>query len=151
MPESLTAEEVHSQNDPSVAKQFDDETPKAQQFEDMYGIADNMKFSLLGTYRPGVGPVHRAMAVGRREGPDFLYVANNHSQKFKDLSENKECSITFQDSSTGNWISVTGTATTTDNSDPRIKVRTPAATTVTSPVLTAVPGDLQPGYQGVVR
>lgn len=136
MPESLKPEEVQSQTDPSVAKQFDDETPKAEQFEDLYGIADKLKVSLLGTYRPGVGPVHRAMAVGRRDGPDFLYLANAHSQKFKDLSENKECSVTFQDSSTENWISVTGTVTTTDNSDPRIKVRAPASAAPVGSVLT---------------
>jgi len=61
------------------------------------------------------------MAVAKRTGPDFLFLSNNHSQKFKDLDQNKEVQITFQDSKTQDWISVSGTATTLDNSDPRIK------------------------------
>ncbi|KAF1956600.1 hypothetical protein CC80DRAFT_492130 [Byssothecium circinans] len=61
------------------------------------------------------------MAVAKRNGPDILYLANLHSTKFKDLSQNKECQITFQDTKTQDWISISGTATTTSNSDPRIK------------------------------
>jgi general stress protein 26 len=61
------------------------------------------------------------MAIARRDGPDFLFLANAHARKFSDLSEDKECQITFQDTKTQDWISISGTATTTDNSDPRIK------------------------------
>lgn len=61
------------------------------------------------------------MAVAKRTGPDFLFLANKHSRKFSDLDANKEVQITFQDSKTQDWISVSGTATTTDSNDPRIK------------------------------
>jgi general stress protein 26 len=61
------------------------------------------------------------MAIARRDGPDFLFLANAHAQKFTDLDQNKEVQITFQDTKTQDWISVSGTATTTSNSDPRIK------------------------------
>lgn len=121
MPEPLTSSEVNSKTDPSVAKQWDTETPMHQQFEELYGIVDKLKISLLTTQRPGVGPVSRSMAVAKRVGPDFLYLANKHSAKFEDLDGNKEVMIAFQDSSTQNWVSITGTATTVDNSDPRIK------------------------------
>lgn len=67
------------------------------------------------------GPVGRSMAVAKRSGPDILLLANQHSQKFQDLSQNKEVQITFQDSKTQDWISISGTATTVSNSDPRIK------------------------------
>lgn len=60
------------------------------------------------------------MAVAKRSGPDLLFLANQHSRKFQDLSQNKEVQITFQDSKS-DWISISGTATTTSNSDPRIK------------------------------
>lgn len=66
------------------------------------------------------GPVGRSMAIARRDGPDFLFLANNHSRKFSDLDFNKEVQITFQDSKTQDWISISGTASTS-NSDPRIK------------------------------
>ncbi len=61
------------------------------------------------------------MAVSKRSGPDILYLANAHSQKFKDLSQNDEVQITFQDTSTQDWISISGTATVQSNTDPRIK------------------------------
>lgn len=61
------------------------------------------------------------MAIAKRTGPDFLFLANGHSQKFSDLEKNKECSITFQNSSNQDWVSITGEAVTTSNEDPRIK------------------------------
>jgi len=121
MPEQLTSQDVSTKTDPSVAKQWDDSTPKAEQFSDFYGITDKLRTCLFGTYRNGVGAVSRSMAVGKRVGPDFLFIANKHSQKFEDLDKNKEVQITFQDSSTQNWISISGTATTISNSDERIK------------------------------
>jgi general stress protein 26 len=61
------------------------------------------------------------MAVSKRAGPDILYLSNAHSQKMKDLEANKEVNITFHDSKTQDWISITGTAATVSNTDPRIK------------------------------
>lgn len=61
------------------------------------------------------------MAIAKRSGPDFLFLANKHSKKFDDLDANKQVFLTFQDSSTQDWVSITGKATTVDNSDPRIK------------------------------
>lgn len=61
------------------------------------------------------------MAVAKRTGPDFLFLANAHSQKFDDLEQNKEACIIFHNSTNQDWISVSGTATTTKNDDPRIK------------------------------
>lgn len=59
------------------------------------------------------------MAVAKRTGPDFLFLANANSKKFDDL-KNKEACLIFHDSSE-NWVSVTGEAVTTSNDDPRIK------------------------------
>lgn len=55
MPEQLKQSEVDSKTDPSVAKQFDTQTPTEQKFKDFYGLADGMKISMLSTYRSGVG------------------------------------------------------------------------------------------------
>ncbi|RAR09513.1 calmodulin-binding protein sha1 [Stemphylium lycopersici] len=121
MPDQLKASEVNSKTDPSVAKQYDDETPKDQQIKHFFELVDGKKICMLNTYRNGVGPVGRSMALARRDGPDFLFLANAHSQKFNDLKENKEVMISFQDLKTQEWASISGTATTTDNSDPRIK------------------------------
>ncbi|KAK5214263.1 hypothetical protein LTR41_000455 [Exophiala xenobiotica] len=121
MPEKLRAEEVNSKTDPSVAKQYDNATPKDEQFKELYELIDGKKISIFSTYRNGVGPVGRSMAVAKRSGPDILYLANKHSKKFEDLESNKEVQITFQDSKTQDWISISGTATTASNDDPRIK------------------------------
>lgn len=61
------------------------------------------------------------MAIARRTGPDLLFLTNAHSKKYADLQSNPECQVTFQDSKTQDWISLSGTATTLSNSDPRIK------------------------------
>jgi len=61
------------------------------------------------------------MAVGKRSGLDILFLANAHSRKFSDISQNPEVQVTFQDSKTQDWISISGTVTTTSNTDPRIK------------------------------
>ena len=121
MPQPLTSEEIKSQTDPSVSKQYDDKTPKDEQFQDLYHIIDGLKAGLLTTIRPGIGPVSRSMAIARRVGPDFLFIANIHSNKFKDLEHSKLVQITFQNSSSQDWVSITGEATTISNEDPRIK------------------------------
>lgn len=61
------------------------------------------------------------MAIGKRVGPDFLFIANKHSRKFSDLSHDSTAQVTFQDSSSQNWVSVSGKAVVASNSDPRIK------------------------------
>lgn len=60
------------------------------------------------------------MAVAKRSGPDFLFLANAHSQKFDDISENPMVALSFQNSSNQDWISITGQVVKTTNDDPRI-------------------------------
>lgn len=55
-------------------------------------------------------PVARAMAVAKRSGPDFLFLANANSQKFDDLEKNKVATVYFHNSDNQDWISVTGEA-----------------------------------------
>lgn len=141
MPENVTKTEVDSRTDPSVAKQIDKETSKVEQINDFFKLVDGNKISMLNTYRNGVGkrikplrslrpatgiltrtgPVGRSMAVAKRSGPDILYIANAYSQKMKDIESNKEVQVTFQNTKTQDWISLSGTVTETSNSDPRIK------------------------------
>lgn len=84
-------------------------------------MVDGLKIGLLTTNRKGVGMVSRSMAVSRRHGPDFLFLANTHSTKFSDLENSKDVQVTFQDSSSKDWVSVSGTATKVSNSDGIIK------------------------------
>lgn len=121
MPLTLKPEDVDSNTDPSVQKQFDTETDKATQRSDFTALVDGLKIGLLTTNRPGLGPVSRSLYVVKREGPDFLFICNINSRKFQDIKADPNVSVNFQDSSTQNWASVVGTATTASNTDPRIK------------------------------
>lgn len=138
MPQALNANEVSSKTDPSVSKQYDNDTPKDQQVQDFYKTVDSLKTSLLTTIRPGIGPVARSMAVAKRVGPDFLFIGNTHSRKFEDIENSKEALLTFQNSSTQDWVSITGTITVASNDDPRIKE-------LYNPMLSAWFGDLGDG------
>lgn len=55
MPESLRQADVDSKTDPSVAKQYDNETPKEQQIKQFFEMVDGKKIGILNTYRNGVG------------------------------------------------------------------------------------------------
>ncbi|KAL5413539.1 hypothetical protein PMIN06_007710 [Paraphaeosphaeria minitans] len=138
MPETLNQGEVNSHTDPSVAKQYDTDTPKEQQIKDLYSMIDGKKIGMLSTYRNGVGPIGRSMAIGKRIGPDILFLSNGHASKVSDLARNNECQVTFQDSKTQDWISLSGTAATVSNTDARIK-------DVWSPPIRAWFGDLGDG------
>lgn len=61
------------------------------------------------------------MAVAKRTGPDFLFLANGNSQKFDDIKANPQMALSFQNSSNQDWISVTGEVVKTSSDDPRIK------------------------------
>ena len=54
MPEKLTKEEALNR-DPTVAKQYDNETSTEQKWKDLYAIADKLGICLMGTARPGLG------------------------------------------------------------------------------------------------
>ncbi|KAF2159665.1 hypothetical protein M409DRAFT_70850 [Zasmidium cellare ATCC 36951] len=119
MPEKVSS--IDASRDPAVSKQYDNESSAETKFKEFYELVDSLTISMFGTYRNGVGPVTRSMAVSKRSGPDFLFLANTNSQKFKDLEANKEVNLSFEDSSKHDWISVTGEAVTLSNDDPRIK------------------------------
>lgn len=55
MPDTLKQSEVDTKTDPSVSKQYDNETPKDQQIKEFFEMADGKKICMLNTYRNGVG------------------------------------------------------------------------------------------------
>lgn len=61
------------------------------------------------------------MAVAKRTGPDFLFLANANSKKFEDIEKGPLVALSFQNSSNQDWISITGDVVTAANDDPRIK------------------------------
>jgi abnormal spindle-like microcephaly-associated protein len=55
MPSDLKQSDINSKTDPSVARQYDDETPKDQQIKQFFEMVDGKKICMLNTYRNGVG------------------------------------------------------------------------------------------------
>lgn len=144
MAEALQRSEVTSETDPSVAKQFDRETPLSEQIAEFYSFVDGQRICMVGTQRaesaaatPGAtNTVTRAMAVAKREGPDFHFLCNRHSQKVTDLTRTSDrVNITFLAGSS--WASVSGTAVCAPE-DPKVKE-------VYSPIVSAWFGDLGDG------
>ncbi|KAG8526600.1 uncharacterized protein KY384_008801 [Bacidia gigantensis] len=121
MVQPVSKSDLTSETDPSVAKQYDTKTPIDKQVDELYETIDRLSIGLLTTIRSDLGPVSRSMAVAKRAGPDILFLYNIHSKKHTDLSSNPTAQITFQDSTTQDWISLTGVATTFSNDDARIK------------------------------
>ena len=60
------------------------------------------------------------MAIAKRSGPDFLFLANAHSQKFADIKNSNVSNLYFHGGDQ-TWISITGEAVTASSEDPRIK------------------------------
>jgi hypothetical protein len=67
MPETLHQSEIDSKTDPSVSKQYDNETSTNQQIQDFYKIADGLKVGILNTYRNGVGAYQSYLEATRHE------------------------------------------------------------------------------------
>ena len=55
MPSDLKSSDINSKTDPSVARQYDEETPKDQQIKQFFEMVDGKKICMLNTYRNGVG------------------------------------------------------------------------------------------------
>lgn len=134
---TASAQSATPKEDPSVTSQYDNETPISEQIQDFYKFADSQRIGLLQTQRSQVGPVTRAMACAKRDGPDFWFLANINSNKVKDIKSSPSVNISFFDSSDKSWCSVSGTATVSQD-QPKIKE-------LYSPVVSAWFGDLGDG------
>ena len=55
MPESLKESEIQKAQDPWVAKQWDNEKPLDQKFDDFAAIADKEWMCMMSTTREGIG------------------------------------------------------------------------------------------------
>ena len=122
--------------DPSVTSQYDTSTPIGEQISDFYTLVDKQRIGLLITNRDS-SIVSRAMAVAKREGPDFWVLANINSNKINDLKTDKKCNYTFFDSGDKSWISVSGSGEVTQDEK---KIRE-----LYTPVVSAWFGDLGDG------
>ncbi|BFZ56118.1 hypothetical protein PYCC9005_003160 [Savitreella phatthalungensis] len=137
--EALKRSEVTAKTDPSVAKQYDTETPVSTQIDEFYSFADANRLCMLATQRGlpnGSNTVTRAMAVSKREGPDFYFLCNRHSQKVEDITKtSSRVNVTFVDGS--QWASISGVAECTPGHQKIAEIY--------SPIVSAWFGDLGDG------
>lgn len=96
-------------------------TPTVKKLEELYDLIDEMEIALMTTRRPDGMLVTRPMATQDR-GPlaDLWFVTNIDTHKIDELKADPNVSLGYYDSNSREWISVSGTATITQD---RAKIR----------------------------
>ncbi|KAG8864588.1 hypothetical protein FRB96_005092 [Tulasnella sp. 330] len=84
----------------------------AQKLKDLTSILSATKFAMLTT-RNKSGCMHsRAMALASHEGLHFCFLSDKDSSKQEELDEVDQVNVSFIDTSSTNWVSVSGNAKT---------------------------------------
>ncbi|QRV79665.1 pyridoxamine 5'-phosphate oxidase family protein [Ceratobasidium sp. AG-Ba] len=98
-------------SDPYTQKATNDKLTPQQKIDGLKEILATTKTGMLTT-RGTNGELHsRAMAPASTEGLHFTFIANNHSYKTDEIEANSQVNVSFFDAGSNNWVSVTGTAT----------------------------------------
>eukprot|EP01117_Protostelium_nocturnum_P020662 TRINITY_DN9407_c0_g1_i3.p1 TRINITY_DN9407_c0_g1~~TRINITY_DN9407_c0_g1_i3.p1 ORF type:complete len:253 (+),score=52.86 TRINITY_DN9407_c0_g1_i3:53-811(+) len=96
--------------DPYKEKARETEASKDKQVQELYGIVDALKTSMLTTRRSDGTLTSRAMNPVRRSGPDFTYFTNIHGDKIPEIENDSHVNVAYVDPSSTNWVSISGTA-----------------------------------------
>ncbi|PRP86902.1 hypothetical protein PROFUN_03650 [Planoprotostelium fungivorum] len=100
----------HKTEDPYKAKATENLPDKKTQFDELYGIVDAIKTSMLTTRRSDGLLTSRAMNPTQRKGPDFTYFTNIHGDKTPEIQNDEHVNVSYVDPSSSNWVSVSGIA-----------------------------------------
>lgn len=94
----------------------DEPTPTGKKLDELYELIDGMEIALMTTRRPDGMLVTRPMATQDR-GPlaDLWFVTNIETHKIEELEADPHVSLGYYDSGTREWVSVSGTATITQD------------------------------------
>ncbi|CAG7850660.1 Protein bli-3 [Serendipita indica DSM 11827] len=96
--------------DPYTAAAENDEITPQKKIDGLYEIIKATHMCMLVTRAPD-GHLHsRCMTASSTEGLQFLFLANNVSYKFEEISADSHVNLSFVDTKTTNWASVAGTA-----------------------------------------
>lgn len=87
-------------------------TPTAKKIDELYGLIDQMEIALLTTRRPDGRLVTRPMATQERDpGADLWFVTSIETHKIDEIQNDPNVSVGYYDAGTSEWVSVSGTAT----------------------------------------
>jgi general stress protein 26 len=106
--------------DPYKKANLDTEVPLEQKIKDLAGFMTSNKFSMMTTRDSKTGYLlSRCMALAATEndGIDLLFHTNTESGKTDDLKSDEHINISFLNSTTGDWASVSGTASIVTDRD----------------------------------
>ncbi|KAJ4399997.1 BLI-3 blue-light-inducible Bli-3 protein [Neurospora sp. IMI 360204] len=106
--------------DPYKQANLDTEVPLDQKIRDLSGFMTSNKFSMMTTRDSKTGYLlSRCMALAATEsgGIDLLFHTNTESGKTDDLKSDEHINISFLNSTTGDWASVSGTASIVTDRD----------------------------------
>ena len=91
---------------------------KNEKIKEFYALVDDIKLAMLVTQTPDGALVSRAMQTQkRRPGVDMWFVTSTETHKVAELEANPEVNVAYVDTSSRDWISVSGTAKISQNRD----------------------------------
>ena len=96
--------------DPYTAAAENDEITPQKKIDGLYEIIKATHMCMLVTRSPDGNLHSRCMTASSTEGLHFLFLANNVSYKFEEISADSHVNLSFVDTKTTNWASVAGTA-----------------------------------------
>lgn len=89
---------------------------KAKKLNELYDLIDGMDTAMMTTRRADRMLVTRPMATQKRlPGCDLWFVTSIETHKVDEIVANPEVSISYRDSSTMEWVCVSGLATVTQD------------------------------------
>ncbi len=91
-------------------------TPTGKKLDELYELIDHLEIALMTTRRPDGMLVTRPMATQDR-GPlaDLWFVTSIETHKIEELEADPHVSLGYYDSASREWVSVSGTATITQD------------------------------------
>ncbi|PWW74570.1 hypothetical protein C7212DRAFT_353268 [Tuber magnatum] len=123
-----TADTGDKPADPYKDLNLDRDTSIKEKVEDLIAFVEGVKFGMMTTRQSQSGLlVSRCMSLAAREnGIDFLFHTNTETGKTDELHSDPHVNLGFLKNSTGEWASVSGTATVDNGSGNSRRYYTPA-------------------------
>ncbi|TGZ78157.1 protein bli-3 [Ascodesmis nigricans] len=94
-------------------KTDDEHISLKQKVEDLVEFVEGLKYGMLTTHQTDTGMlVSRCMAIAAKEnGVDLLFHTNTETGKTDEIKSDQHVNVAFIKPSTGDWASISGTAT----------------------------------------
>ena len=96
----------------------DEDVPLEKKLDDLYALIEGNDIAMLTTRRADGSLVTRPMAVQKRDGvADLWFMTDAETHKLDELGANPDVNVGFYNSKTREWISISGRASISRDSD----------------------------------